>query len=377
MIYYVGSYSDKETDLLYKGAMPAKLKMDYIINTMRSLKLEFTVYSLCSYVGDKFFVTSKRKRISDEYDILFQFLFKETNKFGKVINRFLKKIEFFFFLFFIVKEEDIVITYHSYLMLNIIKNVHRIKKFKWVTEIEELYSYAWGKKDIREKELCGLGYADAYICVNHKIAEYFQNANKKIIISHGAYLVPTLYEKRHSANEINVVYAGTIEKYKRGAFMAVETARYLDSKWKMHILGFGKEENIKELQSLIDEVNKEANEIKVEYNGKKTGEDLYQFLQNCEVGLSSNIMEADFANHTFPSKAITYLANNLLIVTGYAEMFEKCEIRGYLKFFYEYSPQKIAEVINSLQEQDLEIDGRTHIQKLHRQFMKELYEMVN
>ncbi len=369
--YYIGYFVEEEKRDLYSCAVPARLKMGYVIDALQEKNIPTYVFSLAT--SNKA-ARSKETALSDAITIRYIASLGRSNRLSKSLSRFLISIQLFFFLLFRVKRDDRVIVYHAYPLLKILSFTHKIKKFKWIAELEEFYSSAWKRPEIKNKEIDLLKNADAYISVNHVIADYF-GVGKDVIISHGAYRVPDVEKPNRNDGKIRVVYAGAVDTRKRGALTAAEAARHLNDNYKIDILGFGSDENIENLRSLIKEINEEKGYDAVEYHGTKHEKELSEFLLSCDIGLSSNIMDPDFANHTFPSKAITYVAHDLVVVTGYADIFPRCDISPFLYYFYEYSPEAIAKAILDI-DIDKKANGRELIQGLHEKFCDELQKLL-
>ena len=81
---------------------------------------------------------------------------------------------------------------------------------------------------------------------------------------------------------INVVYAGTLDSRKGGATAGV----FLPKDYTVHVLGFGSQEEIDHICSIIEEANAQGNG-KAIFEGVKRGSEFNHFVQNCRIGLST------------------------------------------------------------------------------------------
>ena len=150
--------------------------------------------------------------------------------------------------------------------------------------------------------------------------------------------------------------------------MAVDCAEHLSDKYQMHILGFGKEAVVEELRNRIEILNRRAGYEKALYHGYMTGDELTEFYYRCDIGLSSNVMRENFVNNSFPSKAVTYIAHGLSVVSGYGKSLEMSRLSKYWHFFHEFLPKEVARIIQ-------QVDYRNDIgekQRLIRQMDQEL-----
>ena len=215
-----------------------------------------------------------------------------------------------------------------------------------IIEVEELYGYSptadmpWVGKEIK-----AIKSMDAFICVNDGMPRLLGLQGGSYVVNYGAGIIPARTIERRNDGKIHVVYAGTIEAYKKGAITAVESARYLSNDYVMHIIGFGDEENVRLLRQRVEEVNHSMKREVVVYDGYYSGEALDAYLFSCHIGLSSNVMRPNFANNSFPSKVITYMCHDLSVVLGYAEAFYGVPMSEGWTFYHEFTPEKIAEAI--------------------------------
>jgi hypothetical protein len=196
-----------------------------------------------------------------------------------------------------------------------------------------------------DSEIEAIKKMDSFILVNDEIPRKLNLADDNFVISYGVCDIPPRNVSRFEDGKIHVVYAGTIENRKLGAFTAIESARYLSNQFVMHILGFGNEENVALAKARINEINNVTGGVRVQYNDALSGEALDQFLHRCHIGLSSNVMRPNFANNTFPSKVITYMCHDLSVVLGYAKAFYDIPISQNWKFFMDYDAKVIAQAI--------------------------------
>lgn len=139
------------------------------------------------------------------------------------------------------------------------------------------------------------------------------------------------------------MYAGTFDPRKGGP-TTTTTTRWLPENYHVHILGFGSENDTKELCALIEETN-EASAATVTYDGLLSGEDYIRFLQKCQIGLSTQNPDAAFNDTSFPSKILSYMANGLRVVTVRIPAIEGSAVGDDVIYYEEQTPEKIAQAI--------------------------------
>lgn len=339
-IYYIGHYVNEITEKSYNYYVSGKLKMEYIIKLLKTNNYNPKIISLCS---------RNKERLAKCKTIKFFFSFPTSNKYVKYINNKIIYIQFLFFVLFKIKSNSKIILYHSFSSTHYITKLLKIKKLDIILQVEEIYGYsANGHKAYLGKEINDIKKFNKAIFVNDYIPRKLNFLNKSYCVSYGVinYSIPKNINPFND-NKVHAIYAGTIEQKKLGAFSAAKAALYLPDNFLVDIYGFGNNESIKILKDIIDDVNTKCGYEKVRYLGYKNSKELSNELVRYDIGLSTNIMEPDFANNTFPSKTITYMSHGLSVVSGYAEVFENINLTKNWSFFTDYSPKEIAKAISS------------------------------
>jgi glycosyltransferase involved in cell wall biosynthesis len=177
-----------------------------------------------------------------------------------------------------------------------------------------------------------------------------------------------------SDDKIHVVYAGTLDPIKGGAFTAIEAARFLDEKYVLEILGAGSKEDILAVEEAIKKVSETTN-CQVQYVGCKYGEDFNSYLQACHIGLSTQQAEAKFNATSFPSKVLTYMANGLQVVSVRIPAVETSLVGEFLYYYDRQDAKVIADVIRSVSLND-GYDSRELLNQLDEKFLKDLKTLL-
>lgn len=342
-IHYIGWYFE-QNEIEYYGTVPGKLKMEYVVKSIKELGYPLNVFSLADKKSK--FAYLPKVNVYNNQKIHYTMGCNSSNKVGRIINDLMKRIQFCIYIIFYCSRNDLIILYHSVPYTKLMRTLKVFFKRKVVCEVEELYGYsAIEDKPWVEDEIRNILCMDDYIVVNEGIPKNIGIMNRNYVVSYGVSENKKRTVHRYDDGKIHVVYAGTIEKRKLGAFMAIETSKYLPENYVMHIIGFGSSEVINEANKKIKLINEQLKRIAVQYDGYISGKELDDYLFRCHIGLSSNVMRPNFANNSFPSKVITYMCHDLSVVLGYAEAFNDSPISKKWTFYKNYEPEEVAEAI--------------------------------
>lgn len=375
-IYYIGYYTREEDIELYKGYVPARLKMHYIARKLNELGYQVSFLSLNSIKDRKI---SFGKKISNHpNEIRYIASIRESSKVLKRLNSYLRNIQIVKFLLSLSKG-DILIVYHSNAISKLVWRICNIRGIKTILQIEEIYGYsATGISKTLSEEIEAVKLYDYHMFVNDYIPMNLGIKSKASLVSYGVAQCCNLQGDLFDKNKKHVVYAGTIENRKMGALTSVRAAKYLSDNYVMHILGFGKSECIEKMKEEIREINAHAGYEKIVYHGQKFGSELDEFLCSCDIGISPNVLNEDFANHTFPSKVITYMSNGLKVVTGYCKSFEMCSLSDSWTYYYEFLPEAVALSVEAAAKKDISKQAiQSEVVRYDEAVCKGLSELIN
>ena len=372
-VYYIGYYSDKVLNKNRKAAPSADTKMNYIIESLKNIGYEVEVISFCEE-------NSRNKIIKkyDEYDInekghKVHFFKTYTSKYRiiRVIGRWFTWLsQKKYIQRNCLNEECKIIIYHSLGLLKLLKFFNRKNK-KYILEMEEIYADVINNKKIRQKEIKLAKMAGAYIFPTNLLDKKINTEKKPSVIIHGTYKVEKMINKKifNEEEKIHCVYAGTFDQ-RKGGCTAVAAAEYLPSNYHIHILGFGSDKEVKKIKKIIKETEKRSR-AEVTYDGLLQGEEYINFIQSCQIGLSTQNPDAQFNETSFPSKILSYMANGLRVVSIRIQAVEKSDIGNFIYYYDEQTPQNIANAIKSVNFDD-NYDSRKLIFKLNKQFLKDI-----
>lgn len=374
MIHYICGYANDNSEIKRIFSPAGAMKMEYIFGCFGKIGKEYRVYSTCQVKSHKFV---KKKK---EQNIVYRASFKTHNKYTFWLDRIFALIQLFFYLLR-VKKEDYVVVYHERFYLGCLKLISKIKRFKLIYEIEEVYTIAkqYGPKSIN-KEIKALtkgikknlaGYIFPTELLNNKLNIY----ELPYILIHGTYNVENDYGEKFDDKRIHCVYAGTFDPKKGGVAAAAAAAQFLDSKYHIHILGFGSEKDRQLLINQIDEIS-EKTKCKITFEGLKSGEDYNRFIQKCDIGLSTQNPDASFNDTSFPSKILSYMANGLRVITVKIPAIESSAIGKYVYYYQEQTPESIANAIKDVDFND-GYCGREIIKELSVKFLSDLDKLLS
>lgn len=369
MIYYIGLYTDSENAENRHSYLSAVNKMNYIINALESLGFEQTVVSCCE-TNDKRGYSGTTKKLNENVMLKNFRTFGRKNIFTKVADLFFIKIQLIFYLLKNIKKDDVLLAYHSPYYCGTLKMIKMLKKCQLVLEVEEIYSDVSGAERLRKKELAVCNVADAFLFPTKMLSDAVNPTNKPYVLIHGTYNVEVDKEKIFNDDKIHLVYAGTFDPRKGGGAAAVAATFLLESRYHMHIIGFGTETDKQNLLKDIERVSA-SSKCTVTYDGCLSGEEYIRFIQSCDIGLSTQNPDAAFNSTSFPSKILSYMANGLRVVSIKIPAIETSAVGKYLYYYDTQTPEEIAKAVMSVNLSD-NYNGKGIIAALHKGFLNDI-----
>ena len=336
MIYYVGLFPG--ITKRRQSILAATNKMEYIYKSLLKCRKDVELVS-CSVSSDKTGEVGCKKQLGERLKLRQFRTLGRKNKVINVLDRFLMKWQLFWYFIFHSRKTDTVIAYHSPLYCKVLTWLKRIKKWKFILEVEEIYGDVSGNARLKKRELRVCKAADAFIFPTELLSDVVNLGQKPYIVIHGTYQIEPDRRVRFHDGKIHVVYAGTFDPRKGGA-IAAAAGEFLPENYHIHIIGFGSEKDKKYLLDEIEKVSKKS-KCTVTYDGLKSGEDYIRFIQSCDIGLSTQNPNAAFNETSFPSKVLSYLANGLRVVSIRIKALEQSAVNDLLFYYDKNSPQAI------------------------------------
>lgn len=348
-------------------------KMDYICKSLVAIgeNVEIVSASMTSSKGN---FKGRVEQIDDGITLKLFSAYKWGNVFQKVWAMILSKLVLFFYLLFHVKRGETLLVYHALGYMSTLRWAKFFKRFKILLEVEEIYGDVTGNKKTVKRELSFFKKADAYIFPTELLNEKINVKNKPYVIIHGTYNVEKSVGKKWNDGRIHCVYAGTFDPRKGGVSAAVSAGKFLDEKYHIHIIGFGSTKDKELLLKSIDEVNQNS-KCTVSYDGLLSGEEYIKFLQSCDIGLSTQNPAAQFNDTSFPSKVLSYMANDLRVVSIKIKVLETSAVNDMLYYYEEHTPQAIAAAIQLI-DVALPYSAKKRIETLDDLFKKDVKAII-
>lgn len=377
---YFGYYADRERIGEANCTLAAVNKMDYIADVIANAAGSAEIISFSSKLGSS--QKGECVELRDGVSVKYFNLKSHKNRVVRVVSRFFDKLKLLLWIFKNVSKDETVIVYHSLGYLSQIHLAHKLKKFKLVYEVEEIFADVIGNEKLRKKEIKILKSADAYIFPTRLLDDCINTDGKPSVFIHGTYQVEpdrkcrifsdNLHEEK--ADVVHVVYAGTLDPRKGGAVAAAAAAAHLPENYHIHILGFGSERDIQEMKDLVSEIAFQA-KAGISYDGLLSGEEYIRFIQSCDIGLSTQNPDAAFNATSFPSKILSYMANGLRVVSIRIPAIETSAIGEYMYYYDEQTPEEIAKAIIHVDVND-GYDSRKVIHELSNRFCSDMGELL-
>lgn len=372
---YIGFFSPDNSKNLNLICSPAgKTKMEYIAQVLTKITGKPEIISPSWTKNRGFHIYSAIRECTPNYNFL-SFSTFSVPCHALIPLQWLHSLgQLMAYLYLHIAKSECIIVYHSlYLMIPILV-LKKIKKFKLILEVEEIYQdviklprvVEWLERKIVQS-------ADAYILSTKKLAEYIP-IEKAYVIVNGSYQLQPRIKNRIHDGMIHCVYAGTLDPTKGGA-AAAAAAAYLPKNYHVHILGFGTREEEIEIANQIKRIQKIAC-CTITFDGLKTGKQYIEFLQTCQIGLCTQIPDAKYVETSFPSKILVYLANGLRVLSVKIPAIEQSDVGDILYYYNKQNPQEIARAI---QEIDLSKPnaGRERIEGLDKKFASDFSSMLS
>ena len=378
-IKYIGFYDFPDANESRVSTLAAINKMDYIAYAINQTGFDVHIVSPSWSSGNGVKSTAQKGgtiQCHSRKRVTFCPTFTTSKKITGYFKIVFTLIWLFFWLLKNVKKNEKIIVYHVQWLSLPIRLAKRLRGFHLILEVEELYCKIWKNKSILHKwEQKLIDSADSYITVSDVLADILGPKVKAIV--YGNYLLPThIADKPYFENDkINVVYAGSIDETKGGAYKAVDCAAALPEKYLMHISGPGDEKSQKILMDKIEKLNKELGRIACIYHGVINDDVFTNFLHSCQIALNPQYSGEKF-RYLFPSKIIKYMACNLRIVSTRIESIEKSVLSELITYSDDDQPVSIVKSILSV---DLTrpYESASGIQKLNEEFVLHLKDIFN
>lgn len=374
-IKYIGHYDTCENDNENRNySMAGVNKIDYICKALSANGFRVKIVSPSRTKNNNFY-KGKRVKINNSTELKLFPTFPWGNKLQKLFSLIIGDFMLFWYLLTKVKKNETILAYHSLDLRNCIRFAKKIKGFKVVLEVEEIYQDVVSCSHYTKRnEYKNIENADKFIFPTELLNEKINNAGKPYSIIYGTYQVEENRKLKFDDGKIHVVYAGTFDPIKGGGMAAVAAAEYLSQNYHVHIIGFGSEKQTANILEEIAEISKKS-KATITYDGLLKGEAYIQFLQKCHIGLSTQIPDAKYNETSFPSKILSYMSNGLRVVSVRIKAIERSKIGEKIYYYDKQEPEVIAKSIMSIDITE-PYDSRELIKKLDGEFVQNIRNLL-
>ncbi len=374
-IKYIGFFDFQDSKVPRNFPLACTNKMESIAEALNEAGYSVEIVSTAVGVNDKFFF-AKGEVIekTDRLKARFFPTFGGPNIFIRGIRRWLSAFCFLKYLLLNVKKGEPIIVYHSIGFRNLILLAKKIKKFKLILELEEVYQDVVNMSEAEQQtELKTFSMADGFIFPTELLNQKINIGNKPYTIILGTYHVEPVIVSKFTDGKIHVVYAGTFDPRKGGAAAAAAAAAYLPDNYVFHICGFGSPDEVSIVKNIVDEVNFKT-PGKAIYHGTLTGQSYVSLIQSCHIGLSTQNPDAQFNATSFPSKILSYMSNGLDVVSINIPAVKDSAVGKYLHYYDKQTPEDIASAIVKVKTS--ENDNRSVIAQLYNDFVGNIKSLL-
>lgn len=299
----------------------------------------------------------------------------------KILNVLVMRVTMWWYLIRTITPDDYVFVYHSSGHLWIPRLLKR-KKAKVIDECEEIYGDIFGKPGLAHRERKALEGCYAYIYPTRLLNKVVNVTNAPYLVIHGAYKdVGDKFFEEDAINEValadqskyHIAYTGILDP-KKGCIDVVKAAEYLSSDYHIHILGFGEDDEINELNKAIDNI-KSKTKCEVSYDGLRKGAAYTQYLSKIDLGVCTLNTEHGFINTQFPSKIISYMAAGVPVLCSEIEAIKTSDVAEAITFYKGNTPQEIAKGMKLARDKG-KVDSKKLLDECHEKFKKEISELI-
>ena len=370
-IKYIGYFDTPNSVIKRYYPAAGAAKMTYIAKSIAENCGECEIVSMAPVIEENFrYYKSEYKQISSNVSLRLFSSFGGKRGILSKLRYYWHLLNLFVFLILKTKKGENVVVYHSLSYKKVIVWAKKIKGFKLILELNEIYT------DVRDYQNSVISLeeqlidsADKYIFATELLNDNYNKKGKPFIINYGTYEVEPHLEGKFDDGKIHVVYAGTFDP-RKGGCLAAAAAAELPENYHVHILGFGTEEQIESIKKYIKRVN-EISQSTLTYEGLLLGNEFTCFIQKCHIGLSTQDPNAKFNNSSFPSKMLMYMANGLNVVSINIPAIKKSQISRDMFFYQEQTSKSIAEAILKVEYKN----SRETLYRLDAEFKKCLKQL--
>lgn len=313
-IIFICPFNNKHSGRLLSLAPSSEVCSRYITEAIKRAG-DYHVDTLSLAGSLKNYYTSSSVIIDEkETNHYFPSFSQRKSKLAIRVNQFILYLCIFNYLLFRTTRKDKIVIFHDYGFSHLYSLLRFFVPRSYFYLIGEIYNAVYDRGEAKiKREIRRLEGGAGYIYANDRMDKLFQ-FNKPYTVFYGAYTIDDR-EKIKKNDVVNIVYAGKISSGTiNDAFIAADVAKYLPDNYKVYILGYGEDSDLRLLQTVCDEINRERQSMVVSYGGCLSGEEYDSFLNKCQYGLCTRALSNELSDYCFPSKVLVYMAHDMIPV---------------------------------------------------------------
>ena len=370
---YLGHYGEGKRKRQSSPACNAMMK--YVAGAIAGSGIKLTILSPAQ-LEEKEKLGEETIELFDNCECTFLPSVKKSHRYNlplRFVKRMIKAGNLKKKLLSLLNDGDTLIVYHSLALMNIVRYIVKKKKIHLILQVCEIYADVLENDRIRKKEMEFIKIADSYIFSSALLEKQLNTEHKKYTICLGQYSSEDCTTDIKNDGKIHVVYAGTFD-LRKGVIAALEATRYLDENYHLHVLGFGTDQEVGYVKQKIQEI-KALTKCDISFEGCLRGKEYVEFLQKCDIGLSTQDPNAPFNATSFPSKILSYLSNGLKVVSIKIPAIDSSAVGKCLYYYTEQTPEQISNAIKEAGLSD-SYDGRAIIKALDEDFKSDVFDII-
>ncbi len=371
-LFYFGSFDTLYDKHKLKVSPACCNKMEYVASALSEIGRECEIISLAEPNEKKFGIAKTDVKALGDIKVRFFSSITGKSLFCKSLQFFWRKCQLVCFLLTHVRSNTTVLLYHTTAHMELYILMRIFLRPRFILEVEEVYDKV-SKVDFihRRLEKMIFGVADSYIFPTEILNEQVNTGHKPFTIIYGSYKIPEIVSKK-AKDIIHVVYSGTFNQRKGGALAAVEAAKFLNSRYHLHITGWGTEKETDAVKRRTEEMSIETN-CSVTFDGFIDEKDFYGYLQQFHIGICSQNPDDILSSFCFPSKILVYMGNGLTVVSSDTEVIERCSMADSISV---YKVQTGSAIAKAIKEAKIENNNREIVSELNKQCLDSLNALI-
>ncbi|WP_298843452.1 hypothetical protein [Clostridium sp.] len=374
-ITYIGFYDQLINNTEErKYSLAATKKMDYVCDAINELGLSVRIISPAWSKSSKLkYVKTRKVEVTQDKELILCPTWGSKNKITRFLRIIYSLIWLTKWLLINVRENENIIVYHEPWLAIPILVSRLFKKYNLILEIEDYYQEVWKTNFIfRKAEKIIFSKCDECLLVSEVLKEQLNKPEG--IVSYGSYTICTNYKKNIDRRNIKLVFTGGIEKIRGGAYLAVETMKYLPYNYSLIISGPSGVEDKEDIIAAIRVINDILGRTACKYVGCLADDKYEELLLNSDIGLNTQ-KDGDYGSYIFPSKIITYLSHNLRVVSTKGISIVKSQVSELIRFAEGYNPESVAKAIMSIDLTDV-YESIPKLEQLDNEFKQKLGRII-